>query len=155
MYNTLLSIHSIFRWLVLIGLLYAIYRAWSGWLRNKTFTKHDNLVRHLTATLAHIQLIIGVWLYLVSPIISYFLHSYKDAVQQREVRFFGMEHSLMMLIAIVFITIGSMITKRRPTDKRKFKAMAIWFTLALLVILVMIPWPFSPITANRPYIRPF
>jgi cytochrome c biogenesis factor len=154
MYNTLLSIHSLFRWLVLISLLYAIYRAWRGWKRNKPYTKHDNLVRHLTATIAHIQLVLGLWLYFVSPVIHYFLHNYKDAVHQREVRFFGMEHSLMMLIAIVLITIGSMVARRKATDQQKFKAMAIWFTIALIVILILIPWPFSPITANRPYVRP-
>ena len=88
------------------------------------------------------------------PIIDYFLHHYKDAVHQSEIRFFGMEHSLMIIIAIVIITIGSAKAKRKLTDKEKYKTMAIWFTVALLIILISIPWAFSPL-ASRPYFRSF
>jgi hypothetical protein len=65
-----------------------------------------------------------------------------------------MEHSLMMMVAIVIITIGSAKTKRRHTDTEKFKTMAIWFTVGLLIILISVPWTFSPL-ASRPYFRPF
>ncbi|MFT3948927.1 MAG: hypothetical protein QM763_18325 [Agriterribacter sp.] len=154
MYSTLLSLHSLVRWLVLASLLFAIFRAYNGWLSKKVFSKFDNSVRHWTATIAHIQIAIGLLLYFVSPIIDYFLHNYNEAVHQREIRFFGMEHSLMMLTAIVIITIGSAKAKRKPTDTEKFKTMAIWFSIALLIILAMIPWTFSPL-ASRPYYRPF
>src|SRR5687768_4390693 len=99
MYNTLLAIHSLMRWLVLISLVYAIYRSFAGWLSKKPCTRSDNSLRHITATVAHIQLIIGVWLYFISPIIDYFLHNFTEAQTQREIRFFGMEHSLMMFVA--------------------------------------------------------
>jgi hypothetical protein len=154
MYNILLSTHSLFRWLVLTSLLYAIYRAYKGWFSNSSFTRLDNNVRHITATIAHIQLILGLWLYFISPIIDYFLHNYKEAVKVEEIRFFGMEHSLMMIIAIVIITIGSVKAKHKSTDKEKFKTIAIWFTIGLLIILISIPWTFSPL-ASRPYFRTF
>lgn len=154
MYSTLLTTHSLFRWLVLASLLYAIYRGYRGWLTGKPFSRFDNTIRHTTATIAHIQLIFGIWVYLISPIIDYFLHNFKDAVHQREIRFFGMEHSSMMLIAIVIISIGSMQAKRKPADKQKFKTMAIWFTIGLLIMLTSIPWPFSPLV-SRPYFRGF
>jgi len=57
-----------------------------------------------------------------------------------------------MLTAIVIITIGSALAKRKKTDKEKFKTMLVWFSAALLIIFIAIPWPFSPL-ANRPYIR--
>ncbi len=154
MYPLLLALHSLFRWLVLSSLLFAIYRAYKGWLTNKLFSKFDNTVRHTTATIAHIQLILGLCLYFVSPVINYFLHHYKNAVHQREIRFFGMEHSVMMLTAIVIITLGSASSKRRVTGKEKFKTMAIWFSIALLIILISIPWTFSPL-ASRPLFRQF
>lgn len=154
MYSTLLSLHSLVRWLVLTSLIIAILIAFKGWSSKKEFSRLDNSVRHWTATIAHIQLIIGLWLYFISPIIDYFLHNYKEAVHLREIRFFGMEHSLMMLIAIVLITIGSAKAKRKQTDTEKFKTMAIWFSIGLLIILTSIPWPFSPL-ASRPYFRPF
>ena len=154
MYSTLLALHSLVRWFVLASLLFAIFRAYNGWFSKKSFSRLDNAVRHWTATIAHIQLVFGLWLYCVSPIISYFLHNYKEAVHQRAVRFFGMEHSLMMLTAIVVISIGSAKAKRRQTDNEKFKTMAIWFTIGLFTILTSIPWAFSPLV-NRPYFRSF
>jgi len=65
-----------------------------------------------------------------------------------------MEHSVMMILAITIITLGSAKTKRKQSDKEKFKTMAIWFTIALLIILTSIPWKFSPL-ASRPYFRTF
>lgn len=156
MYPELLALHSIFRWLVLASLLFAIYRGYKGWFRNNPFSKFDNSVRQWTATVAQIQLIIGLSLYSISPIVHYFLHHFKEGVREREIRFFGMEHSLMMLIAILVITIGSIIAKRKATDNEKFKTMAIWFSIALLIILTSIPWPFSPPPfIERPFFRPF
>jgi len=154
MYSILLSIHSIIRWLVLASLLYALFRAYKGWYSGNQFSKHDNMVRHNTATVAHIQLLVGLLLYSISPIVRYFYSSYSEALHNRGVRFFGMEHSLMMIIAVTLITIGSISAKRKNSDKQKFKTMAIWFSIALFVILTSIPWPFSPFTA-RPYFRHF
>ena len=154
MYQSLLILHSLVRWLVLISLLVAIVRAYSGWLGNKPFLKVDNTARIVAVTTAHIQLVIGICLYFISPVVRYFLNYFKEAVHQRETRFFGMEHITMMLVAIVLLTIGSVKTKRKTTDQQKFKTMAIWFTIALLIILSSIPWHFSPLT-SRPYFRWF
>ncbi len=152
MYTTITFLHSFTRWLVLAGLLYTLYRAITGLLIYRKFTRTDNLARHWSATIAHIQLILGLWLYFISPVIDYFLHHYKEAAKQPEVRFFGMEHSVMMLSAIILITLGSAKAKRKEQDRDKFKTLAIWYSIALLIILIMIPWPFSPF-ASRPYLR--
>lgn len=154
MYQSLLILHSLVRWLVLISLLVAIVRAYSGWLGHKPFKKSDNTARMVAATSAHVQLVIGISLYFISPVVRYFLNYFKEAVHQREIRFFGMEHITMMLIAIIILTIGSAKTKRKTTDQQKFKTMAIWFTIALLIIFLSIPWHFSPLT-SRPYFRWF
>jgi cell division protein FtsW (lipid II flippase) len=154
MYQIILPLHSLVRWFVLISLLFSIYKAYKGWLTNKAFTKFDNSVRHWTATIVYIQLIFGIFLYFISPIVDYFLNNFSEAVKDNEIRFFGMEHGIMMLIGIVLITIGSLRAKKRETDKQKFKTMAIWFTIAFLIILISIPFPFSS-TASRPYFRPF
>lgn len=154
MYPTLLALHSLVRWLVLASLLYALYRAYRGWRGHRPFTKHDDLVRHTTATIAHIQLTLGLTLYFISPIVDYFVHHFKEAVHERQIRFFGMEHITMMLIAIALISVGSAKAKRKTTDRDKFKTMAIWFTIGLLVIVSSIPWAFSPLT-SRPYFRGF
>ncbi len=154
MYFTILALHSWVRWLVVAGLLFAIFRAYSGLLSKRNFTRFDNSVRLWTTTIVHIELIFGLWLYFISPVVDYFLHHFKEATQQPETRFFGMEHSMMMIVAILIITIGSARVKRKPTDREKFKTMAVWFSIGLLIILMFIPWPFSPF-ADRPFFRPF
>jgi heme A synthase len=154
MYTILLSLHSLFRWLVLLSLLYAIYRAYNGWLRKLPFNRSDNTIRHVTATIVHVQLILGLWLYVISPLTNYFLDHFNTAVHNRQLRFFGMEHIMVMLTAVIVITIGSVKAKRKLTDRQKFKTMAIWYTIGLLLILSSIPWAFSPLV-SRPYIRRF
>lgn len=152
MYQTLTFYHSIVRWLVLISLVYSIYRAYRGYFQNLQFSKTDNLVRHWTATIVHIQLIIGIILYTQSPIIKYFWTHFNEAIQNLDNTFFGIIHIILMLTAIILITIGSALSKRKTDDKEKFKTMLIWYSISLFFILIAIPWPFSPI-ANRPYFR--
>ena len=154
MYPIILALHSAVRWLVLASLIFALFRAYRGWLTKREFTKSENAVRHWTATFLEIQFLLGLCLYFISPIVDYFLHHFKLAVHQREIRFFGMEHSLMMLTAVVIIMIGSAKAKRKQTDIQKFKTIAIWFSIGLLIILTSIPWAFSPLT-SRPNFRGF
>ncbi len=154
MYFTLLAIHSLLRWLVLISLVLVPIIGYTGWLTGRSFTKRDNLLRLVATTVCHIQAVVGITLYFVSPVIDYFLHNYGTAVHMRQIRFFGMEHSLMMLVAVVLVTIGSAKAKRKTADKDKFKTLAVWFTIGLVVVLLNIPWPFSPLVA-RPFLRGF
>lgn len=152
MYSTLLILHSIFRWLVLIALLISIYRASRGYFLKKIFTSSDHLFRHWTATIAHIQLVIGMLLYLKSPIVKFFWKNKEEAFPTKEFSFFSIYHILLMFGAIVLLTIGSAFAKRKNTDLEKHRTMLLWYSIALLIILIAIPWPFSPF-ANRAYIR--
>ncbi|AZB23413.1 hypothetical protein EG339_01615 [Chryseobacterium bernardetii] len=152
MFQTLTFYHSIMRWLVLASIVYAIYRAYRGYSSNAQFSKTDNAVRHWTATIAHIQLLIGIILYTQSPIIKYFWQNFNEAIPNLDLAFFGLLHLILMLTAIILITIGSALSKRKTTDKEKFKTMLVWFSVSLIIIFIAIPWPFSPL-ANRPYFR--
>jgi hypothetical protein len=154
MYSNLLAIHSLFRWVVLLLLLIAIYRAFIGYSRRKPFLKLDNAIRHWTATVAHIQLIIGILLYIKSPVIQYFWAYSREAILNREAVFFGIVHISLMVLSVVLVTIGSALAKRKQTDREKFKTMLIWFSMVLSVIFIAIPWPFSPF-AHRAYLRTF
>jgi hypothetical protein len=154
MYQIILALHSLVRWFVVVGLFFALFRAYNGLLSKRNFSSFDNSVRQWTTTIVHVELIFGLWLYFISPLIDYFLHNFKEAVHQQAIRFFGMEHSIMMIVAIIIITIGSARVKRKQTDREKFMTMAIWFSIGLLIILIFIPWPFSPF-AGRPFFRAF
>ncbi|MBG8555590.1 hypothetical protein [Hymenobacter guriensis] len=150
MYLTLLTLHSLVRWVLLLGIFASIFRACRGWLGRRPFTAFDNTLRHTTATVAHVQLVLGYGLYLVSPLISSF--HLRDAAHAPTSLFFGVQHVALMTLAITVLTIGSALAKRQTTDQAKFRTMALWFALTLVLILVAIPWPFSPL-AQRPLLR--
>lgn len=154
MYQYLLIFHSIFRWFVLCSLMLSIYKAYLGYTQHKEFSKTDNALRHWTATITHIQLIVGITLYFKSPLISYFWGNLSEAISYFESSFFGLFHLLFMLMSIVIVTIGSALAKRKTTAREKYRTVLIWFSVALFIIFVAIPWPFSPFV-NRPYIRTF
>ena len=139
MYTILLSIHSIVRWFILVAFVCALIRAFYGWSLKKEFGKADKQLLLITTVLAHLQLFVGVWLYFISPIVQFFIHNFHVAVKQKEFRFFGMEHSLTMLLAIVVISIGATIARRKQADTNKFKTIAIWYSIALILILSAIP----------------
>ena len=154
MYQTLLTVHSLVRWISLVLLVYMIIRAYSGWLSSGKFTSGDSSIRKWTITSLHLQLIIGIILYFISPITTYFIGHFSETVGTRSIRFFGMEHVIMMFAAIVIATIGSARSKRRAEDILKFKTLAIWLTISLILILAAMPWPFSQ-AISRPWFRLF
>jgi uncharacterized membrane protein YbjE (DUF340 family) len=154
MYQVLLPLHSLVRWLVLIALLLAIFRAYRGKVTMREFSSLDNGIMLISVKIVQLQFCIGVALYVLSPVVKYFLHHFKDAVHFREIRFFGMEHITMMVIAVAMITIGSNKVTKSIDSQYKYKVMLIWFSIGLLIILTSIPWSFSPLT-SRPSFRPF
>ena len=154
MYQTLLILHSINRWLVIISLIYGIFLAAGGLRSNRIFSASDNRIRHLTATISHVQLLIGISLYMISPIVKFRM---ADAVSTEifsEHTFYRFVHIGLMAVSVILITIGSAKAKRTETNRLKFRTMLIWFSIALLIILIAIPWPFSPL-ASRPFFRSF
>lgn len=103
----------------------------------KAFAKSDDKVSLYLFIATHTQLLVGIILYFVSPFVKF----NSDTMTNTEMRFFTMEHSVMMLIAIVLITMGRIMSKKQATDAGKFKRL-FWFNLiALIVIFAAIPWP--------------
>ena len=138
MYNALLHAHSGLRWIVLVLLLMAIYKAFTGMSGKKEFTDGDKKVALFTLIFTHIQLILGFILYFISPKVQFTDGFMKDEV----LRFYGVEHITLMLVAIGLITAGYSLSKRAESSEAKFKKLAIFFTIGLLLILAAIPWPF-------------
>lgn len=154
LYSFLLAFHSFWRWVVLFTLVLSISRAFLGKKGHRSFSKKDHQLSLLTLISAHIQLTVGVVLYAISPVVSYFWNNFGKAVHERQIRFFGMEHVTVMISAVVVLTIGFSKVKKQKEDYEKFSAMYFWFGIALLLILSSIPWSFSPLT-SRPNFRDF
>ena len=149
MYLTVLAIHNIFRWIVLILGVITLLRAYLGWLGGRIWTSTDRTVSMLFASSLDIQLLLGLILYFfLSPITREFINDIGAAMADVQTRFFGLEHVLYMLAAVVLVHVGSARARRAETDVVKFRFAAIFFSLAFIVILIAIPW-------WRPLIRGF
>lgn len=141
--ETELLIHSSLRWVILLTLLIHLYCIYTGYFRNKPFTKFNRIFSHVTVGFIHLQFVIGLYVYYTSEKINIFLADVKGSMAISELRFFAVEHSLIMLIAIVIITIGSFKSKRIEDERKKYKTQIIYFTIGLVLILAAIPWNMS------------
>lgn len=151
MYPFFLFLHSFWRWLVLGSLIYAIYLAYEGKTTGAVFTQAANKWRHWTATIAHIQLLLGMAIYVQSPVVLYPMPADPHKLMNEQ-SFFRYFHIGMMMLAVVLVTVGSAKAKRVEGDREKYSTMLLWFGLALLVIFIAVPWPFSPL-ASRSFLR--
>lgn len=143
MYGILTPIHSLLRWVVLILLLAAIIKSLQGLMSKRSFSNSDNKISLFLMISAHTQLLVGIILMFVSPVVEF------GNVANPEIRFFTLEHSSMMILAIVFITLARMLSKKAKTDTGKFGRLFIFCLIALLIIFMAIPWPFSHVA--RPW----
>ena len=123
-----LFIHSLFRWFVLPAALYAVVRAFA----------RDYSGGRWFAMLLDIQFAIGLLLYWLSPITSSAITNMGAAMQNRVARFWAVEHAISMIIAVALVHIG---VARAGKGKG---GVAVLFLLALIAILIGIPWPFLP-----------
>ena len=153
MYQTLILFHGWCRWLVLLSLVYTTITSIKGYRARSSYSSRDNLARHGTATVMHVQLTLGMLLYFASPFVSSYWNS-NDMSTLPETEFFAVIHSTMMFIAVILATYGSSAAKRKTQDSDKFKTVAFFYSLALLIILLAIPWSFAP-WAQRPLLRTF
>ncbi len=137
MYNGLLYAHSGLRWVVLVLLLAAIFNAFSK-KKNGTWTDKDKKITLFAMIFTHIQLLIGLVLYFISPKVSFTEGFMKETV----LRFYAVEHLVTMILAIALITIGYSKSKRATVDTKKFSLVATFYLIGLILILAGIPWPF-------------
>jgi len=134
MYTGLFHGHSGLRYLVLVLLLVVIVRSISGFLRNKSFSQLDNALSLGLLITTHIQFLLGLILYFVSPSVQFNENTMKDSV----LRYWAVEHLVGMLIAVVLITIARSTAKRMTESLAKHKRLAIFNSIALLIIIATI-----------------
>jgi len=144
MYNAFLVLHSLLRWAILILLLIAIYKSYSGMKGGRPFTAGDKKTGLFLMICAHTTLLIGLVQWIVGPwgLKNISNMGFGAVMKDPVYRFYGIEHLTGMLIAIVLITIGRGVSKKSIPDQAKHKKTFWFFLIALLIILVSIPWPF-------------
>lgn len=134
MYSLVLDIHSFLRYIVLVLLVVVIIKSLLGWMGKQPFGKTDGKLALFLLISAHIQLLLGLILYFVSPFVQFQSGMMKDS----QLRYWAVEHALMMIIALVLITAAKSSLKRLTTDESKHKRLFIFNTIALLIIVVAI-----------------
>ena len=133
-YSFFLHLHSGFRYLVLLLLLLAIIRAWADWLGKKAYSEGNRKLNLFAMISVHTMLLIGIILYFLSPLVQF----NSQTMKQFDTRYWTMEHLVGMIIAIIIITLGHSKSKKAALPEAKHKAIAIYYTLALVIIIVMI-----------------
>ena len=136
MYETIKSVHSILAYAALGLLVLASINAIFGLTSKKLFTDKDLRLSLFTLIICHIQLLVGMSLYFVSPLGLEQLGNMKDAAM----RLTSLEHPLINIIALVLITIGWSKHKKEESNNGKFKKIAVFYTLGLVLILSRLPW---------------
>ena len=140
MYETVQFIHSYWAYLVLFMLLIASFNAIIGFASNKEYSATNFRLALFTLIVSHIQLLIGIVLYLTPGNLSRFDAGMSEVMNNDTLRLYLVEHPLMMILAIVLITIGYSKHKKKLTSRPKFKMLTIFYGLAFVVVLTRIPW---------------
>jgi hypothetical protein len=136
MYHFIQKFHSGWAYLALFLLLIAVIVTVKGYLNKKEFTAKDKKIALFALIAAHIQLLVGLILYFVSPNGESALGQMENA----ELRLTSLEHPLVNIIAIILITIGWSKHKKMISSDLKFKTISVFYGIGLLLFLSRIPW---------------
>ena len=134
MYTGLLHTHSILRYFILIALVVVIIKGLIGLINKQPYGKWDNKLGLYLFIFTHMQLVVGVILYFVSPFVKFGSETMSDKVT----RYWTFEHIFSMVIAVVLITVARTSSKRMTNDEAKHKRMVIFNFVALVLICSMI-----------------
>jgi hypothetical protein len=134
MYQTLLLSHSLLRYFVLIALIAVIIKSLMGMMNKESFGKWDNKISLYLLIFTHLQLVVGLILYFVSPWVKFSGETMSDKIS----RYWTVEHIFGMLVAVVLITIARISIKRMTSDQAKFKRLFVFNLIALLIIVVIV-----------------
>lgn len=141
MYTALQHLHSYWAYLVVLVVVLATLNALTGAIGKRQFAPRDFRISLFALIVSHLQLLIGLILFFVSPMVQWFSTDDIGAIMKNDsLRLYNLEHPLLMIIAVILITIGYSKHKKMLTSAPKFKILSIFYTLALVAILAIIPW---------------
>ena len=148
----MVHLHNVLRWVLLVLLLWSIFKSYSGWKSKKIFTNGDKKIWLFTLISAHVNFLIGLYLLLAGRygVITSSRPEGSALMQDKFYRFFWIEHPTGMILAIILITLGNRMAKSNSNDTTKFRKAFWFFLIALIVILATIPWPWREIV-GRPW----
>lgn len=142
-YGALLAFHSVWRWVVVIAVAARLGRAVAQ--RGAPFTSTDRWLGIGAMIALDVQLLLGFGLYLgVSPATRAAFADVGAAMKDPVLRFWLVEHTSMMLAAVVLGHVANIRVKRASSDAARHTTALVFFGAAVLCILLGMPWPFRP-----------
>ncbi len=132
MYLFFKYLHSGLRYVVLILIVAAVIQALLGWIGKKTYTEGNRKLNLFALISAHTQLIIGLILYFLSPLVNFSGAAMKDPIA----RYWTVEHITMMIIAIALITVGYSRSKKILVPEKKHATIFVFYFLAIIIVVV-------------------
>jgi hypothetical protein len=140
MFPAVLATHNVVRWLVVAAGIWAFWRAWRGWMTRGVWGEADLKAGKYFAQAISLQLVLGILLYALSPIIREGFGDFGAAMREPAMRKYLVEHPLMMLVSVALVHIGVARVRKATSDSGRFQTATIWFGIALASVLGFIPW---------------
>ncbi len=149
MQTGLLHLHSFLRWAILLMFLIAIFKSWGA--GNKPFTKDHAAIGFLLMIFCDVNLLIGLLQWFTG---GFGLQAIRQngmgaVMKDAGMRFFAVEHLFGMIVAVVLVHIGRSFSKKKIADAIKHRKTVLFYTIALVIMLATIPWPFRTVGLGR------
>ncbi|MDZ4774885.1 MAG: hypothetical protein SGI72_17315 [Planctomycetota bacterium] len=152
MYETALIVHNLMRWVALAAILYAFLRACRGWMGARQFGAVDKTASLVATIVVDVQFTLGLLLYIVwSPQVKSALSDMGAAMKNPELRYWAVEHAALMVLVVVVVHVGKVLARKAKSDGARHRRTAIFFGIALVLILARMPWPGGSVP--RPWFR--
>lgn len=139
-YPTLLSIHGYWRWVVLLAAVVSLIMALRGVAGARSFVPGGRKAGILYVTAIDMQFLIGIGLLFLSPVVHAAWMDIGTAMKTKELRFFLVEHTTAMFLAVAFAHIGWARCKKAAADVVKYRRLLLWNSLSLAAMLIGMPW---------------
>jgi hypothetical protein len=135
-------IHSYWAYLVLLIVLLATFNVIAGFFSKREYGAKDFRISLFALIVTHIQILIGLILYFISPLglKNITTNGMGAVMKDSTARLFAVEHPLVMIFVVILITVGYSKHKKKLLSRGKFKTLAIFYTIALVLMLSRIPW---------------
>ncbi|WP_298319826.1 hypothetical protein [uncultured Aquimarina sp.] len=142
MYEAIQIVHSYWAYLVVLVVTLATINALIGFFTKREYAPKDFRISLFGLIVTHLQLLIGIIIFFVSPTIVWFTEGIGmgEIMKDPLLRLYNVEHPTVMILTVVFITVGYSKHKKKLTSTPKFKMLAIFYTIAWLLMLSRIPW---------------
>ncbi len=141
MYSIVLGAHNLIRWLVLLTGAIAVLLAWRGWLGRGLWTRNCATAVRAYVGALDLQLLVGILLYAVfSPLTRGAFSDMGSAMRNPSVRYFLVEHVVLMILAVVVAHVGAIRIRKAFTDADRFQRASIWLGISLAAVAGFIPW---------------